>query len=410
MNKSARRRDRWDGVTGTWWFASSIALCAAAIADEKDAPFQIEQNVILTSPQDLHFAQSRGALVPGNPPRVLVTTQQIEKIGSHGYRDVFFVETSDGGKTWSKLERIESLERRGKPEGHDLVIGDVCPQWHAATGVVLATGKTFGFDGGTKENRGHERVSYAIFSPQTNEWSGLRLLQLPDVDHEGRKILEPNSGCHQRFDLPSGEILLPIRYRKNPDSRAYTTIVARCTFDGQTLTYREHGSELTIPRERGLYEPSVIGFRSRYFLTMRADHSAFVSSSRDGLNYEPIKEWTFDDGQVLGSYNTQQHWIAHGESLYLAYTRRGAGNDHVFRHRAPLFIARVDPDRLCVIRDTEQILMPETGLDLGGGFGIVDVSQHETWVISSEMAFPAARRDEPNCVRLARVIWNEPTN
>jgi hypothetical protein len=138
---------------------------------------------------------------------------------------------------------------------------------------------------------------------------------------------------------------------------------------------------------------------------MRADHSAYVSQSQDGLNYEPIKEWTFDDGNVLGSYNTQQHWIAHGDTLYLAYTRRGAGNDHVFRHRAPLFIARVDPDRLCVIRDTEQVLMNETGLDLGGGFGIVDVSPTETWVISSEMAFPASRRDEPNRVLLVKLLW-----
>ncbi len=376
-----------------------------ASAQDYVAPYTIERSVILTSPPDLHFAQSRAALIPGMPSRVLLTTQQIEKVGSHGYRDVFTVETRDGAKTWSELRRIESLTRRRVPEGHDLVIGDVCPQWHAATGVVLATGKTFGFDGGTKENRGHERVSYAIYSPQQDQWSGLKLLQLPETDHEGLKILEPNSGCHQRFDLPNGEILLPIRYRKNPASRAYTTIVARCTFDGQTLTYREHGSEFTIPRERGLYEPSVTGFGGRYYLTMRADHSGFVSRGTDGLNYEPIKEWTFDDGQVLGSYNAQQHWIPHNNRLYLSYTRRGANNDHVFRNRAPLFIAEVDPERLCVLRATEQILLPETGVDLSGGFGILDVNPRETWVISSEMAFPPARRDEPNHVLLAKILW-----
>ena len=294
------------------------------------------------------------------------------------------------------------------PEGHDLVIGDVCPQWHAATAVVLATGKTFGFDGGVKENRGFERVSYATYSPATKQWSALKLLELPKLDHEGRVVLEANSGCHQRFDLPSGKILLPIRYRKNPQTREYTTIVADCTFDGETLTYRAHGSELTIPRERGLYEPSVTGYRGRYYLTMRADHSAFVARSQDGLNYEPIKEWTFDDGQILGSYNTQQHWVPHSDALYLIYTRRGANNDHVFRHRAPLFIARVDLDRICVVRSTETILIPETGLDLGGGFGVVDVNPRETWIVSSEMAFPTARRDEPNRVLLAKIHWSQP--
>jgi hypothetical protein len=322
---------------------------------------------------------------------------------------MFVVETNDQGRTWSRPEPIESLRRRRMPAGHDLVIGDVCPQWHAATGVILATGKTFGFDGGTKENRGYERVSYAVYSPKTNRWSGLKLLDLPKLDHEGLTILEPNSGCHQRFDLPNGEILLPIRYRKNPKSREYTTIVARCTFDGETLRYREHGSELTIPRQRGLYEPSVTAFQGRYFLTMRADHSAFVSRSDDGLNYEPIREWTFNDGSVLGSYNTQQHWIPHGNALYLAYTRRGANNDHVFRHRAPIFIARIDPDRLCVVRDTEQILIPETGLDLGGGYGVVDVSPTETWVVSSEMAFPKSRQSEPNRVLLAKIQWASPS-
>jgi hypothetical protein len=32
-----------------------------------------------------------------------------------------------------------------------------------------------------------------------------------------------------------------------------------------------------------------------------------------------------DDGAELGSYNTQQHWLSHGDGLFLMYTRRGAG-------------------------------------------------------------------------------------
>ncbi len=393
-------------------FLSCLLLAALtgniAAEEEQRRTFQIEHSAVLTSVKDLHFAQSRAALIPGAMPRVLVVTQQIERTGSHGYRDLFTTETSDGGRSWSRPQRIESLRRMRVEAGHDFVMGDACPQWHAATRVVLATGKTFGFDGGTKENRGHERVSYAIYSPATKQWSGLKLLSLPATDHEGLRILEPNAGCHQRFDLPNGEILLPIRYRKNPKTREYTTMVARCVFDGETLVYREHGSELTIPRERGLYEPSVIGFAGRYFLTLRADHSAFVSHSQDGLNYEPVIEWTFDDGKVLGSYNAQQHWVVHRDELYLIYTRRGANNDHVFRHRAPLFIGRVDVERLCVLRDSERILMPETGLDLAGGFGVVAVGPHETWVFSSEMAFPKSRQEEPNHVRLAKLIWSPP--
>ena len=37
-----------------------------------------------------------------------------------------------------------------------------------------------------------------------------------------------------------------------------------------------------------------------------------------------------------------------------------------------------------------------------------DVNENETWVISSEMAFPEARKDENNRVLLARIIWSKP--
>ena len=70
--------------------------------------------------------------------------------------------------------------------------------------------------------------------------------------------------------------------------------------------------------------------------------------------FEKLKPWTFDDGTELGSYNTQQHWVSHSDGLYLVYTRRGANNDHVFRNRAPLFMAQVDPEKLQVIRSSEK--------------------------------------------------------
>src|SRR6185436_12067028 len=99
----------------------------------------------------------------------------------------------------------------------------------------------------------------------------------------------------------------------------------------------------------------------RFYLTLRNDQRAYVTTSRDGLHFDAIRPWTFDDGSDLGSYNTQQHWLAHSDGLFLVYTRRGANNDHIIRSRAPLFIARVDPEKLCVIRSSERILIPERG-------------------------------------------------
>ncbi|MBL9201452.1 MAG: exo-alpha-sialidase [Opitutaceae bacterium] len=377
----------------------SLLPVAAALAGE----FHIERSVILTGRGKQFYTQSRAALIPGERPRVILTTQETDPTGAHGYKDMFVVETTDLGRTWSAPRAIPSLRRARMPEGHDFVIGDVCPQWHAATGVVLATGKTFGFRGGTTEDRGLERVSYSAYDPRADAWGPLRLVELPAADHEGRPFLEPNAGCHQRVDLPNGEILLPIRYRKDSGVRHYTTIVARCRFDGTILRYVEHGSEFLIPRDRGLYEPSVAAFGGRYFLTMRADHSAFVARGRDGLNYEPFREWRFDDGAVLGSHNTQQHWLARGTTLYLLYTRRGANNDHVMRHRAPLFIAEVDPERLVVRRATERIVFPEENADLGAGFAPLTISDREVWVVTSEIPTRGSR--DYNRVLLARLLW-----
>ncbi|MEO2029053.1 MAG: hypothetical protein ABGZ23_24510 [Fuerstiella sp.] len=205
------------------------------------------------------------------------------------------------------------------------------------------------------------------------------------------------------MDLANGEILLPIRYQKNARKRIYTTIVARCMFDGETLTYVEHGSEHSLSTKRGLYEPSVTQFAGAFYLTMRADDGAFVAQSSDGINYSDHKAWTFDDGALLGSYNTQQHWVTIGEQLYFVYTRRGAGNDHIMRHRAPLFIAKVDPVKLHVIRSTEQFLVPENHATLGNS-GVCRISDSETWVTVAEGRVSHGKRaGENNRVILAKI-------
>ncbi len=375
------------------------------------ADFRIENGTVLTSSGPYHWSQSRPAVLPGG--RVIVTTQEIEKRGSHGYRDIYFTETTDSAKTWSAPKRIDALNRKRFPDGVERVMGDICPQWHAKTGKLLVTGKCFGFlanakDTAAKDDRSQERVAYAVYDPKTNEWTEMKIMAMPEKDHAGHPIIEPNAGCNQRWDLPNGDVLLPVRYRADPKTRVYTTVVTHCTFDGETLAYVEHGSEHTISIPRGLYEPSVCGFQGRFFLTMRGEQNGHVARSDDGLNYTPTVEWKFDDGKLLLSANTQQHWITHGDGLYLIYTRKGANNDHIFRNRAPIFIARVDPDKLHLIRATEQVVMPETGVDLGGGYAPVDVNAGETWVISSEMAFPKGREDESNRVLLSKIIWNQP--
>jgi len=178
----------------------------------------------------------------------------------------------------------------------------------------------------------------------------------------------------------------------------------------------KHGLELTVDVKRGLYEPSITRFGDRFYLTLRNDDHGYVATSSDGLNYNTPRRWTFDDGSDLGNYNTQQHWVTHPNGLFLVYTRKGANNDHVFRHRAPLFIAQVDPEKLHVIRSTEQILVPERGARLGN-FGVVNVTPEETWVVVTEwmqtwgpnVVIPVDNKyGADNSIHIARLKWHQP--
>ena len=190
----------------------------------------------------------------------------------------------------------------------------------------------------------------------------------------------------------------------------------RCTFDGSTLRFAGQGNELALDTDRGLSEPSLTRFGDTFFLTLRHDRSAYVTTSKDGLHFDQPQEWRWDDGTTLGSYNTQAHWVTHSDSLFLVYTRKGANNDHVFRHRAPLFIAQVDPKKLRVIRGTERVLVPERGARLGN-FGVTEVSENETWVTVAEwmqswspnfIMKPDNKYGADNSVYTARIQWKTP--
>jgi len=348
--------------------------------------------------------QARTAYVPGDRPVWITTMSQTMKRGTHAFHDIFESISDDGGVTWSKPRVIPTLKRALSPDGYEVAPGDLYPMWHARTGCVFVNGKTFNFADGAREDILREKVSYAVRNTGTGAWGEMRTLRMPDRDHSGGGIIAANAGCHQRAHLEGGDVLLPVRYQRSREKRRYVSIVARCGFDGKTLTYKEHGTEHTISKGRGLYEPSVVRYDGRYYLTLRADHSAYVSSGDDGMRFAPHREWTFDDGAPLGSYNTQQHWVTCGGGLFLVYTRRGAGNDHIMRHRAPLFIGQVDPDRLCVIRATERILLPENDATLGNS-GICQISENESWVTCGEgRVSRGKRKGENNKVLISRIV------
>jgi len=219
------------------------------------------------------------------------------------------------------------------------------------------------------------------------------------------------AGSTQRVDLSDGTILLPVYGRPRSDNKKACNYAAvlRCGFDGQTLDYMEHGDLLTVDEPRGFCEPSLTRYQERFFLTLRNDVRGYVATSADGLHFDEPRPWTFDDGTELGNYNTQQHWLTHADGLFLVYTRRGLNNDNAFRHRAPLMAAQVDPERLCVLRETERELVPNRGARLGN-FGICNVSPQESWVVVSEWMQPTGceQYGSDNTIWRVRIHWEVP--
>lgn len=352
------------------------------------------------------WVHARAGIVPRTDktmPLVVMTTQKLLLSGSDVFYALNELRTGDGGRSWTAPSPHETLSRRPFEDG-EILICDFTPTWHRATGKLLGTGHTVVYRDNRIPHARRRNPAYAVYDADQHTWSRWDVVELPDLP----EFENAGSGSTQRVDLPDGDILLPIYFREF-DARQYGTTVLRCRFDGKKLSYVEHGSRHTVPIKRGLYEPSLTRFQGRYYLTMRNDDRGYVTHGSDGLNFDEPIPWTFDDGKDLGNYNTQQHWVTHSDALYLVYTRRGADNDHVFRHRAPLFIAEVDPDRLCVLRDTEQILVPEHGARLGN-FGIVDVSPHETWVTVTEWMQPVGveKYGSDNRIFVAKLHWRNP--
>lgn len=355
----------------------------------------------------------RVAAVPGmgkdGAPLVVMTLQK-HLVVSDFYSGMYSMTTDDLGTTWSGPEERPELAWRQGPDGEITAICDVTPGWHAKSGKVLAIGIKLRYnkEGGQlrDESRSLE-AAYYTFDPKSNTWTPWRILEMPDPEGQFYTTMP---GCVQWLVEEDGGILLPLYFSDAEASKSdrYSVTVVKCSFDGENLTYVSHGEELSLDVERGLCEPSLTKFRGKYFMTIRNDVKGYVTMSADGLHFEPIKPWTFDDGEELGSYNTQQHWLTHSDGLFLCYTRRGANNDHVFRHRAPLFIAQVDAEKLHVIRSTERILMPDHGATYGN-FGATAITESESWVTDAEGMFGEAKqRGAAGRVFAARVRWARP--
>jgi hypothetical protein len=350
----------------------------------------------------------RACLVPADKgTRVFMTLQSIS--GSDVFGPVHWTTTQDQGRTWSKFQPIPGLGRHSRPGGLQEGVCDVVPGYHPRTGTILAIGHNVFYKNDRLLRPQPPRFPVYTVRNREGKWSKPRKLVWDDP--RGSQIY--TCGCAQRLTLDNGQILLPLSFApKGRGDRMVTTVL--CSFDGKELAVQKMGNVLVHPGKRGLLEPSLAVFAGQYVMTIRAeDGRGYVTHSDDGLHWAKIRPWAWEDGKPLTMSTTQQHWLVHSAGLYLVYTRKAAENANVFRWRAPLYLARVDPKKLCLLRASERVVLPLIGDGVKepgkvarmGNFHTVAVTPRESWVTVGEVIPQQGYRGD---LLLGRIRWNRP--
>lgn len=348
----------------------------------------------------------RACVVPApGGPLALMTLQTIA--GSDYFGPVHWMSSRDLGRTWTDPQPVPALGRVGRNDGWSEGVCDVVPEYHPPTGTVLAMGHSVCYRGPKFETAQPPR--WPVYAAWKNgAWGPRRKLEWDDP----RGALIYTNNCGQRVVLPDGDIAFVMSFGAKRTSRSAAGV--RCSFDGETLAIRRVGREIRHAAGRGMLEPSLVRWRDRFFVTLRAeDNRGYAATSDDGLVFGEKQAWAWDDGEPLVMSTTQQHWLAHSEALFLVYTRKDASNVKVPRWRAPLFMAQVDPDRLRLRRDSERIVLPLVGdgvnapddVAYSGNFHPVNAAPGESWVTDGEML---PKRGFKGDLLLSRIRWARP--
>jgi hypothetical protein len=319
---------------------------------------------------------------------IVLTGQKLSVDGQDLFQAIHSTRSDDRGTTWTPLTSQNGFAPNILDDESKIIISDFYPKFHKGTQTLLGTGHSVMYKKKQKHSYPHfqRRPVYAVYDLAKDSWRQWRAIELPKEDEP--LFYNCGSGSVQRWDNSDGTVFLPIYCKPKKGntgevSNQHEVCVLKCAFDGAELRLLEYGNFLSVDAPRGLGEPSIIQFKDHFYLTLRNDEKGYVAFGEDGVNFSKPIPWRFEDGAEIGNYNTQQHWLTLNDKLFLVYTRKGLQNNHVFRHRAPLMITEFDPERLCLLKETETIVVPERGARLGN-FGVINRSNKEAFVIVSE--------------------------
>lgn len=299
-----------------------------------------------------------------------------------GGSDVFLegsvMTSEDGGMTFGEAKPFAAL-----PDTHENGIRthySLTPYYHKKSNTMYAIGRMTRYAGDRQPILSGKDLMPALtgtFDTEKLCFTGCERLTVPGLEeYDMVTFMEP-------FEEEDGSLLFPI-YLRNGEKKTHDVVTARYELKGGTLIFRELGE--ILKREdlnRGICEPRLTKLGNKYYMTLRSDEIGMLTQSDDGLHFSAPEIWKWDDGEILASHNTQQAWVRHPEGLFLVYTRVTPHNHHIFRNRAPIFMARFDEERNCLVKETEVVVVPEMGARIGN-FNVCQVKENEAWICVSE--------------------------
>ena len=334
----------------------------------------------------------------------LLGFQKLLLTGSDVFYGQFLSKSTDGGRTWG--EPVEQTALADTWEDGFRVARCATVRHAAKTGRWFALGMEELFKDDKLpfqecvDGRPYGRPIQVSVDAGTGRFTGYKALSFP-LDYELAFPFGQVVEC-------DNDILVPFYYCPPGAGHRSRCVTVRYAFRGDSLEVVEAGTPVARDDlDRGIGEPSLARLGGKVYMTLRSDEMGLWCESEDGgLTFSAPRPWTWTDGTPIGNRNTQQHWIRCGESLFLAYTRETPTNGHVFRNRAPIFMAEFDAERGGLIRETEFPLVPELGARLGN-YCVADVGDGG-WLITAEWMQPQGceRYGSDNSLWLVKV-WPE---
>ena len=357
----------------------------------------------------------------------MMTFHRIQNADCYGGCEVVF--SVDEGGTWSASRKVEALRTLAVRKNLMLGVADVrpFPSQDGEKALLIGCDTIYTSRGNASWDKDAPEPPplrygsyYTIFDARKRVFGPRRMLRNPALPPE--KLWRV--ACAQATYAPDGDWILPayfehranVEYEAGYFSPRFAVETVKVHLEGDTLIPVAWGTQLVYENMRGFLEPSLIRGTRDYLLTIRAeDGCAYVSRGMDGLQWPQPVPWRFDDGALLETDSTQQHWMMAGGKLHLVYTRKSAESASAMRYRSILFVAEVDETQEVPVlkRNTEQELYPRRqreGIDgLLGNFHVANLPDG-TALVGDAYGFYKVENDDIveryNDVVLKRVSLN----